>query len=629
MKRVFVFVLGLLPLMLAGCVSVTEEPEVQMLPEVEGAVNAWSLPWRGFRLTLNEGQSVRLLDNQGGLLDRLEGHYEGLAAFRRGESLLVMTLDRTRNQPLLLQVTVEDKPAVEALHHLPVSGMAVEAWCLQPGAPVPMAWLLDDRGRAEQWRLGLAGESPAPVRRIAMPPDAVSCAVFAGKLLVVEEGLAVWAYGADPESALHRTPVDLAMPFGKHLKEPVAVSALPGGLAVLDSGEETAIHLYRQAGGGWDHLERLPWPALEDGEQLYVEPEEGRVRAWSFDEARNNFAETTFAWGHGGEMPPPLPSVRPIAETEPVLYQGDVADDPAIWVNSDRPSDSLVIGTDKKGGGLHVYDLAGDEVQRLEYGRLNNVDLRYGLQTDRGRRDVVAASNRVDNSVALFLIDPASGRLGEAGRIATDLTEIYGLCMYRSRSDGSFHVFANDKDGRYVQYRIQAGEEGLAGTPVRAFRVASQPEGCVADDKRGLLFVGEEKAGVWVLGAEPADATTLTPVIRTGETLTADVEGLALHQTGEESLLVVSSQGSDSYVVLRAEAPWPVLGHFRIGMNAEAGIDGASETDGLEVTSANLGGAFESGLLVVQDGRNVMPDEPQNFKYVPWGEVRRLLGEAR
>ena len=61
------------------------------------------------------------------------------------------------------------------------------------------------------------------------------------------------------------------------------------------------------------------------------------------------------------------------------------------------------------------------------------------------------------------------------------------------------------------------------------------------------------------------------------------------------------------------------------GLNAAAGIDGASETDGLEVTAVNLGGPWNQGLLVVQDGRKRMPEQTQNFKFVPWADVTRTL----
>ena len=114
--------------------------------------------------------------------------------------------------------------------------------------------------------------------------------------------------------------------------------------------------------------------------------------------------------------------------------------------------------------------------------------------------------------------------------------------------------------------------------------------------------------------------------MQVGETLHADVEGLALYQSEASDYLVISSQGNDSYVVLDAEPPFALRGAFRVGLNAAAGIDGASETDGLEVTSANLGGPWNQGMLVVQDGRKRMPEQTQNFKFVPWAEVARTLG---
>ena len=108
--------------------------------------------------------------------------------------------------------------------------------------------------------------------------------------------------------------------------------------------------------------------------------------------------------------------------------------------------------------------------------------------------------------------------------------------------------------------------------------------------------------------------------------LHADVEGLGLYQSAERDYLVVSSQGNDSYLLLDAEPPYALKGAFRVGLNGGLGIDGASETDGLEVTSANLGGPWSQGLLVVQDGRKRMPESTQNFKLVPWADIARALG---
>ena len=60
-------------------------------------------------------------------------------------------------------------------------------------------------------------------------------------------------------------------------------------------------------------------------------------------------------------------------------------------------------------------------------------------------------------------------------------------------------------------------------------------------------------------------------------------------------------------------------------MNISEGVDGVSETDGLDVTSTPLSPDFPGGLLVVQDGRNLMPDQPQNFKFVSWQDVLKRV----
>jgi 3-phytase len=113
-----------------------------------------------------------------------------------------------------------------------------------------------------------------------------------------------------------------------------------------------------------------------------------------------------------------------------------------------------------------------------------------------------------------------------------------------------------------------------------------------------------------------------------GKDLVPDVEGLALYAPtpgAPARYLVVSSQGNDSYLVFDAFAPYAPRGAFRIGMNLQAGIDVASETDGLEVTARALGPDYPRGLLVVQDGRKRLPDGPQNFKLVDWRDVAQVL----
>jgi len=202
--------------------------------------------------------------------------------------------------------------------------------------------------------------------------------------------------------------------------------------------------------------------------------------------------------------------------------------------------------------------------------------------------------------------------------------------MYRSAATSEYYVFINEGgEGNFRQWRLfDNGQGRVSAELVREFPVGSQTEGCVADDELGFLYVGEENEALWKYSAEPDAGTDRVMIDSTGDDgrLDADVEGLALW-IGENGTgyLIASNQGADNYAVYRREGDNEYIGHFHIIANPELGLDGASETDGLEVTSAALGDRYPAGLLVVQDGRNIAPEEPQNFKFVSWQDVAQAL----
>ena len=318
------------------------------------------------------------------------------------------------------------------------------------------------------------------------------------------------------------------------------------------------------------------------------------------------------------------------AQTEPVLSLDDAADDPVVWVNPQDPDSSRVIGTDKRYG-LEVYDLAGQRLQRIPAGRVNNVDLRP-LEGMSGWSSIAAASNRTRNSISLFLVSD-SGELSwlESSEILTGLAEPYGLCMYQDASGPQ--VFVNDKDGRYQQWLLvpapeRDGMPQFAAQLLREFVVPNQPEGCVADDEQGILFLGVEIEGVRTVPADsslPAMLETLVDI--DGDILVADVEGMDLYLAEDgQGYLVVSSQGNFSYAVYDRQAPHRYLGSFVVGHNAELGIDGSQETDGLAVSSLLKTAQFPEGMVVVQDGFNTDPEQAQNFKYISWLQIANALG---
>ena len=330
---------------------------------------------------------------------------------------------------------------------------------------------------------------------------------------------------------------------------------------------------------------------------------------------------------------PPTASAHTVqadVETTPVDTYGDAADDPAIWVNPADPARSLVIGTNKKLG-LDVYDLSGKRVQQLPDGRLNNVDLRPGFRL--GGRDVtiVAASNRTHKSISVYAIDPDTLRLVDAaaGIIPTGLSDPYGICLYHDQRRNRFYAFVNDgDDGAFRQWQLYADGDKVRAKRVRDFAVGSQAEGCVADDASGALYVAEEDVGLWRYSADPKAGAErrLVDGIKDGR-LTADVEGVGVYARPDGTgYLVLSSQGTDNFAVYRREGNNDFVGFFWVVANDALGIDGVSETDGLEVSSASLGAQFPDGLLVAQDGRNITPAERQNFKFVSWAKIAAALG---
>jgi len=323
---------------------------------------------------------------------------------------------------------------------------------------------------------------------------------------------------------------------------------------------------------------------------------------------------------HPVAAPPTRPPVvLPTGQTQPVREAGDAADDPAIWLHPSRGPQSLILATDKKRG-LAVYGLDGRERQFLPVGRINNVDLRQGLRYGGRKLDLAVATQRDEAGLVLFGISPA-GRVSELARLKTTLDDIYGVCVGRN-ADGGLDVFPNDKDGRVQWLRLRLAGKAWQVESITEFRLASQPEGCVVDEANQALFVGEEKRGVWRQDLAVPDSVPRL-VIQAGPGLTPDVEGLAIHPG--RSWLVVSSQGSDSYAVYDIRPPFAQRGTFVIGMNAALGIDGVSETDGLDLSAANLGGPYAEGVLVVQDGHKRLPHGPQNFKLVPWRDVEKVI----
>jgi 3-phytase len=298
--------------------------------------------------------------------------------------------------------------------------------------------------------------------------------------------------------------------------------------------------------------------------------------------------------------------VAAAVETEPVNTGGDSADDATLWVNPSDPAQSLVIGTNKKRG-LVVYDLTGKEIQFLADGQMNNVDNRDAL---------VTASNRSNNSIAIYRINTETRRLENVAAEEIKTIEAYGSCMYKSSKTGKLYYIVTSKQGVVEQYELFDTEKGVSAKRVRQIKVGSQLEGCVADDELGYLYVGEEDVGIWKYSAEPDAEAERKEVdrVRLGGSLVADVEGLTIaYGSDGKGYLIASSQGNSTFAIYRREGDNTYVKSFRI---VAGNIDQVTETDGIHVSTSNLGSQFPNGVFIAQDGAD--DKGKQNFKLVPW-----------
>ena len=243
----------------------------------------------------------------------------------------------------------------------------------------------------------------------------------------------------------------------------------------------------------------------------------------------------------------------------PVETDGDSADDPAIWVDRNNPSRSIIIGTQKQSG-LYVYDLQGRVLQFLPDGRMNNVDLRDNFSAR--RTDAFRSSRRATAptiaSRSIASTPPRAGSSTSPTACSPRASSIptASACI-RARNRASTYVFVTDSNGPVRQWElIDAGNGRVRANRVRDIPFATQTEGCVADDATGVLYVGEEDVGLWRVGAEPdAPATPVSiATVEGNEALKDDIEGIGLYDLGDgRGYLVLSSQGNNTYAVFRRE----------------------------------------------------------------------------
>jgi len=316
-------------------------------------------------------------------------------------------------------------------------------------------------------------------------------------------------------------------------------------------------------------------------------------------------------------------SVYANMETEPMRANSsdDAADDPAIWYNEANPSQSLIYGSNKKGG-LVATDLSGKNINYYELGSINNVDILYDFPYGDTTITLLGCSNRTSQSINLFRIE-TDGSLTQfehdSYRMDTsEVDDIYGFCFGSSKSKEAHYVFINGKNGLMQQYEILKKNSTIALELVRSMQFYSQTEGMVVDYESGKLYVGEEDKGIWMTKIDPDyhEKSFIPMSDESNPLISYDIEGLTIYRNDDIAYLLASSQGNFSYAVFDINDNHTYLGSFKISDHQK--IDGVEETDGIDISPDSLNLQYPKGIFVAQDGFNYERDTltAQNFKYV-------------
>ncbi|MBU2705313.1 phytase [Zooshikella marina] len=213
------------------------------------------------------------------------------------------------------------------------------------------------------------------------------------------------------------------------------------------------------------------------------------------------------------------------------------ADDPALWYNHKNPSQSLIIGTLKKGG-LASFTLNGKlrqqifpDANKIPTSRYNNVDVIHSVNINQHPLDIIITTDRGQDRLRFFHLS-AKQRLMR-NITATDVPMIfstletlplqrsaYGLASYYEHQQQQLWAFVSQrKQNQLAILQIQPTTSGLLSYQVvkqialpSQFTLSNgqqwapclsddneqpQIEGMVFDKHSKQLYAAQEQVGIW------------------------------------------------------------------------------------------------------------------------------------
>ncbi len=326
-------------------------------------------------------------------------------------------------------------------------------------------------------------------------------------------------------------------------------------------------------------------------------------------------------------------AIQPLVVTEQTVFD---TDDPAIWIDKNDPSKSLIIGTDKeKGGGLYAYDLQGKIVASYpDMARPNNVDIAYDFPYQNDTIAVAVVTERKANAIRFFKlpeltpIDNGGLKVFE-GETAEGFNEPMGISLYTKKEEETpvFYAIVGRKNGPeqdYLwQYEYAVNANGkLALTLARKFGAYSgkkEIEAIAVDQELGYVYYSDETAGVRKYYADPAKGNDELAFFAQADAK-RDHEGIAIYKKDATTgYIVVSNQQDNSILIYPREGkPTNPNQHQLITTIPVAAV----ECDGLEITALPLDPKFPKGMLVMMSNGKV-------FHYYDWNIIQTHIDKAQ
>lgn len=287
-------------------------------------------------------------------------------------------------------------------------------------------------------------------------------------------------------------------------------------------------------------------------------------------------------------------------------------DDPAIWINKEDTSQSIVFGTDKESNGaIYAFTLEGKILHDKtikNVRRPNNIDLAYGLKlNDSSKVDFIAFTERERNQIRFFSVPNMKPIDNDGVPVFVDEQNPefklpMGIALYKSKITNEFYAIvgrkSGPKEGYLYQYQLKVENSLIKPVLIRKFGKFSgkkEIEAIAVDAENGFIYYADEMHGVRKYHAEPNMGNDEVSCFG-GDQFLRDIEGIAIAKTDTENgLIIISDQQRGTFNLFDRKT-----NSFIKSVNLST-----YQTDGCEVVTTPLNSKFNSGLFVaMNDNKN-------------------------